>query len=241
MSSWTLAQVTLTCCVVCVAGTTPARAVSPARPPIVVQRVDRQSLCVTNGEVSTLPDGRLAVESPSSRAVVRLPTAQTVEIRFRYLGPTRNSKPLASGELRHQIGIKLRAHDTCNLVYAMWHIAPDARLAVSVKRNPDKHTHAECGAAGYVNIKPWRAVELPAVQPNEPHVLRAELNGQEVTLSADGQVVWEGSLGARIADLNGPVGLRTDNARFEFEYFAAVADPGTATNPPVRCETSPAD
>src|SRR5258708_2670910 len=77
-----------------------------------LQRVDRNELCVTNGSVSALPGGRLAIATLSSRAVVRAATEtgadQAAEIRFRYLGPTQTSKPLASGELRRQIGLKLR-------------------------------------------------------------------------------------------------------------------------------------
>jgi hypothetical protein len=52
-------------------------------------------------------------------------------------------KPLASGELRRQIGLKLQAEDTCNLIYAIWHIEPDAMVAVSVKRNAGMHTHEQ--------------------------------------------------------------------------------------------------
>jgi hypothetical protein len=220
---------------------TPAQALSPVPSPVVLQRVDRQSLCVTNGDVASLSGGRLAIDTPSSRAVVRWSTAQTAEIRFRYLGPSETSKPLASGELRRQIGIKLRAQDTCNLVYVMWHIAPDARIAVSVKRNPGKHSHAECGATGYVNIRPWREAAAPKLQPNESHVLRAELSGEEVTVTADGMVVWGGSLGNGIATMDGPVGFRTDNARFELEYFTAATDSGTPPNSSNRCQKSPGD
>src|SRR5262249_16626549 len=92
-----------------------------------LHRIERDDLCVTNGAVSMLPGGRLAINTPSSRAVVRAvenAADQVAEIRFRYRGPTQISKRLASGELRRQIGLKLRAEDTCNLIYAMWHIEP---------------------------------------------------------------------------------------------------------------------
>ena len=43
-----------------------------AAPPVpLLQRIDRKELCVTNGIVSTLPDGRLTIDTPSSRAIVR--------------------------------------------------------------------------------------------------------------------------------------------------------------------------
>src|SRR5690242_16602480 len=60
-------------------------------------------LCVTNGEVTMAADGRLRVETSSSRAVLRSLTDAAAEIDFRYLGPTTGAKPLASGELRRQI------------------------------------------------------------------------------------------------------------------------------------------
>jgi hypothetical protein len=199
-------------------------------------------LCVTNGSVSVLPDGRLGIDTPSSRAVVRVITPQAAEIRFRYLGATASTKPLASGELRRQIGLKLRAQDTCNLLYAMWHIEPDSNVAVSVKRNAGKHTHEECGARGYINIKPRTSVALPRIQPGESHTLRAELHGTDLTVSADGRVVWEGTVGDVVAEFDGPIGFRTDNARFAFEYYAEGADArNTRRNAVDVCRSSPGD
>jgi hypothetical protein len=200
---------------------------APPEPPL--QRIGKEQLCVTNGIVSALPDGRLAIDTPSSRAVVRVMTEQTAEVRFRYLGPSKASKPLASGELRRQIGLKLRAQDTCNLVYVMWHIEPDSKFAVAIKRNPDKHTHAECHAGGYVPIKPLHSVDLPRVEPGESHSLRAELHGRALSVSADGRPVWEGTLGSEAATFDGPVGFRTDNARFEFEYYAGSPQAGSGS------------
>jgi hypothetical protein len=189
-----------------------------------LQRIDRDGLCVTNGTVSMLPAGRLAIDTPSSRAVVRTATESTAdqlaEIRFRYLGPTQVSKPLASGELRRQIGLKLRAEDTCNLIYAMWHIEPDAKVAVSIKRNAGMHTNEQCHAGGYVNLKAPRPVDLPPIRPGETHTLRAELHGNDLTVAADGKVAWQGTLGNEPPSPHGPAGFRTDNARFELEYYA---------------------
>jgi hypothetical protein len=190
---------------------------------IALQRVERDDLCVTNGTVSTLPGGRLAIDTPSSRAVVRAATESTAdqlaEIRFRYLGPSQASKPLASGELRRQIGIKLRAEDTCNLIYAMWHIEPDAKVAVSIKRNAGMRTNEQCHAGGYVNLKAPKRVDLLPIRPGETHTLRAELHGNDLTVAADGKVAWQGPLGNEPPPLHGPAGFRTDNARFELEYY----------------------
>ena len=203
-------------------GSSVARAVSPVPYPGKLERVPLDGLCVTNGVISMLSGARLAIDSPSSRAVARNIGYQSAEIRFRYLGPTQPSKPLASGELRRQIGIKLDAQDTCNLLYIMWHIEPDSRIAVSVKRNPGQHTHEQCGAHGYVNIKPSVSIQPAKIVSGDSHTLRADLQREELTVSADGVVVWRGTLGDQIDDVTGPVGLRTDNARFEFEFFAGA-------------------
>ncbi len=215
-----------------------------------LQRIDRQDLCVTNGTVSTLPGGRLAINTPSSRAVVRAAMENTAdqvaEIRFRYMGPTQISKPLASGELRRQIGLKLRAEDTCNLIYAMWHIEPDATVAVSIKRNSSMHTHEQCHAGGYVNFKAQRRADLPPIRPGETHTLRAELQGNDLTVTADGKVAWQGAFEDRLASLDGPPGFRTDNARFEFEYYTgrrtnSLLQAQRAQSGPGRCVMSDGD
>jgi hypothetical protein len=188
------------------------------------ERIDRKSLCVTNGAVTERPNGQLAIDTPSSRAVlggaVDKAADQAAEIRFRYIGPSQATKPLASGELRRQIGLKLRAQDTCNLIYAMWHIEPDAVVAVSIKRNVGMNTHEQCGAHGYINIKAQKRIDLTPIRPGETHALRAELHGNMLTVTADGKPAWQGALGNATQFPVGPPGLRTDNARFEFDYFA---------------------
>jgi hypothetical protein len=61
----------------------------------------------------------------------------------------------------------------------------------------------------------------------------------------DGNVVWEGDVGKQVLQFDGPVGFRTDNARFEFEFLADAPDPGVvARTPPQaidRCEKGPGD
>ena len=113
----------------------------------------------------------------------------------------------------------MRAEDTCNLIYAMWHIEPDSRIAVSIKHNAGMHTHEQCGAGGYRNIKAPRQLDVPAIRPGEAHTLRAELRRNDLTVTADGKVAWQGSLGNDIPSLIGPTGFRTDNAGFEFDYY----------------------
>ncbi len=206
--------------------------------PEQLRPVDLRDICVTNGEIRTGHGGQLEIDSPSSRAVLRFRSQPAVEIRFTYLGPSAQSKPLASGELRRQIGIKLRAENTCNLVYAMWHIEPDSRVAVSIKRNPGMSTHEQCHAGGYINLQQSGEAVPPGILVGQIHTLRAELRGASLVVSADGVEAWHGDLGPVIASFDGPVGLRTDNARFAFDYFVGPAKPGSATP---DCRQTPRD
>jgi hypothetical protein len=224
----------------------PAAAQNLALPPL--QRIDRNRVCVTNGAMSALSGGRLSIEAPSSRAVVQSDTEnnadQVAEIHFQYLGPSRDSKPLASGELRRQIGLKLRAQDSCNLIYAMWRIEPEARVAVSLKRNTGLRTNAQCGARGYVNFESPEP-SPPPIHPGETHTLRAEVHGQNLTAAADGKIAWQGSLGGEALPF-GPPGFRTDNARFVLEFFANAPAGSQRTaqhglRGPARCALSEGD
>ena len=187
------------------------------------------ALCVTEGGIAAGPGGRLTIDAPKVRAVCRSRTAQDAELRFTYVGPTTVMSRLGSGEARRQIGIKLRAGDACNLVYAMWRIEPESKLVVSVKRNAGQHASAECGNRGYTNIKPRRHAPVPHVTPGSSHVLHARLDGDTLRVSVDGEVVWEGTLGADAPTVDGPVGMRSDNGRFALEFLVGAPLPGEAT------------
>lgn len=179
--------------------------------------VARRELCVTKGEIEALPGDRLGIAAPEVRAVVRAATPQAAEIRFTYEGPTEGTAPLGSGEVRRQIGLKLRAEDGCNLVYVMWRLEPKDELVISIKRNPGQETHAQCGTRGYTNVKPRRGAPPPPVAAGSEHVLRAELVGRELRAWSDGAPVWEGALGPEIDAFDGPVGLRSDNVKAELQ------------------------
>jgi hypothetical protein len=147
--------------------------------------------------------------------------ADKAEIAFQYLGPTREQATLRSGTVRTQIGLKLRAHDACNLAYVMWRIEPEPRIVVSVKRNPGEHTSAECENRGYENLKASREAAAPAVRIGMTHVMRAQLSGNSLVVTADGKMVWNGELPEWTAGLHGPAGFRTDNGRFAIRFAAA--------------------
>jgi len=184
--------------------------------------VSRADLCVTEGTIDELPLQRLAVDVAKMRAYVHAYTQPEAEARFTYLGATPNEAPLASGEMRRQFGLKLRAQDACNLVYAMWRIESESKLVVSVKSNPGEHSSAQCGNRGYQNIKPRRSSAIPTLESGAAHTLRAQMNGAEMQVFADNSLVWEGSVGPDALRFDGAVGIRSDNARLQIELSAPV-------------------
>jgi hypothetical protein len=198
--------------------------------------VSRANLCVTEGTIEELPGRRLSVSVPKMRAYVNAYTQPVAEVRFTYLGSTGNEAPLASGEMRRQFGLKLHAQDACNLVYAMWRIEPESKLVVSVKSNPGEHTSAQCGNRGYQNIKPRRSVPVPTLRSGDTHVLRAQMNGAEMQVFADNSLVWEGSVGQDALAFDGPVGIRSDNARLQIDL--RTGKPLTDKAPGCRGEES---
>ncbi|QSQ26582.1 hypothetical protein JY651_17320 [Pyxidicoccus parkwayensis] len=201
--------------------------------------VARSALDVTEGELRPAKDGQLVVDEPRMRAVLKgtAPssagkgeprmqaelqgaTSTSAELRFTVLGPTEQQQALASGEQRQQVGLKLRAEDGCNLVYVMWRIAPKPGVVVNYKRNPGQHTSRECGNAGYTTVRPARHASVGEPTPGTPHTLRAVLEGATMRVWADGKVVWEGELPAEALEMNGPVGLRSDNVRVALQLFS---------------------
>ncbi|MCY1023827.1 hypothetical protein [Pyxidicoccus sp. MSG2] len=180
------------------------------------------SLDVTEGELRAGQDGRLTVDGPRMRAVLKGATPSSAELRFTVLGPTARQVALASGEQRQQVGLKLRALDGCNLVYVMWRIAPKPGVVVNYKRNPGQHSSRECGNGGYTTVRPARRDSVDAPAPGIPHTLRALLEGSTLRVWADGRLAWEGELPAEALAVDGPVGLRSDNVRVALQLFSPV-------------------
>jgi hypothetical protein len=184
----------------------------------------KSQLCVTEGVLESGSDGQLSVSAPKMRAVLAgLGRRQAVEARFVYLGRTAVTAPLSSGAVRRQFGLKLRAADGCNLIYAMWRFAPEPQLVVSVKSNPGQHSSRACGAAGYRNLTPHRQSPVEAPEIGHSHRLAAALEGEALQVLIDGKEVWEGEISHDVGIVDGPVGIRSDNVRLELKLFAAPA------------------
>ncbi|HEX3377883.1 MAG TPA: hypothetical protein VHS29_13530 [Candidatus Acidoferrales bacterium] len=190
-----------------------------------------RDFCVTEGRVTESSPGNFVIQDPRARAVLGFATPQTAELSFRYLGPTAVLVPLESGIVRTQIGLKLRAEDGCNLVYAMWRIAPVSQIVVSIKNNPGQHTFAECQNRGYHNITAEKSISIAAPKIGNAHSMRAEIIGTQLTVNIDGQLAWQGVLDASAFTFNGPVGFRSDNGQFDAQYFAYQPDIPTMACP----------
>jgi hypothetical protein len=199
--------------------------------------VPRSGLCVTEGEVSSQDASRLRVETPKMRAYVNEPSAEGARLRFTYSGPTATQSALASGASRIQLGLKLHAADACNLIYVMWRIEPESKLVVSIKSNPGQHASSQCGNHGYQNLKPQTSLPVARIAAGQAHTLRATLQGDELRAFADDRLVWQGHLGSVGGGMTGPAGVRSDNARLEFDLATDHAGAALAAAP--RCRAGP--
>jgi hypothetical protein len=200
--------------------------------------VPRGSLCVTEGDIGTDGSNRLTVDDTKMRAYVNSWTSDAIEAHFTYLGGTAQESALGSGTIRRQFGLKLRAQNACNLVYAMWRIEPESKVVVSIKKNPGQTTSSECGNRGYQNIKPQRSGPVPVLRPGDAHTLSAELLGSRLRVAVDGTNVWEGDLGPEAEALRGPVGIRSDNVRLAFDLKAG-APAGMHPDFHLACKSGP--
>lgn len=179
--------------------------------------INPSSFCTTAGRVTPVGAEALKVDTGGMRGVIASDSSRSVELAFVFRGESNDTAPLANGELRQQIGVKLRAKDTCNIVYVMWHVAPKPGLAVSVKNNPGKRTHVDCLDRGYINLKTKSEVSVPEVRIGEPHTLRADLEDDTLVVHADGVEVWRGKLPPQAFTFDGAAGIRSDNGEFDFQ------------------------
>lgn len=202
---------------VVVEGTVPAprKAAPPGPPPI--SSIPTGRFCPTSGRVDPLGPFAMKVNLGGMRGVVAGDRSGAAELAFTYRGPSTTTAPLANGSLRRQIGLRLRAQDTCNAIYVMWHVEPAPRVAVSVKRNPGQSTHAQCLDKGYINIRPTKELPRAPIEIGAPRTLRAEIDGTTLRVRTDGAVTWEGVLPPEANAFAGPAGIRSDNGEFDFE------------------------
>jgi len=190
-------------------------------------------LCVTEGEFSG-GDGHVAASK--MRCVHPQSSGDQAKLVFKYQGPSQERSLLKSGASREQIGLKLRAKDSCNLLYVMWRIAPTPSVVVSFKNNPDQSTHAECENNGYSNLKPMLGAPPPPIGKGSEHALSAEIVNGLLTVRIDGTLVWQGALPEAVQQLKGPAGFRSDNVEWVMLDFDAGPSAGASVEAtPLHC------
>lgn len=200
-------------------------------------QVGRDQLCVTDGDISAGAAGGLSVTTPAMRAVVPTASRQDVEARFTFLGPTDQTAALGSGAVREQFGLKLRAADPCNLVYAMWRFTPKAGVVVQLKSNPGEHDSQTCGNRGYRDVRPGFSKSVDAPDVGTSHRLKGEMEASTLKVSVDGKLVWQGVVEG--APASGPVGIRSDNAKLSLTLFAPIG--AASSGAPPHCRPSGGD
>ena len=202
---------------------------APAAPTVKVETVALDRMCVTHGVMKGTQ-----VADPTFRAVSTISGGDAAQLTFKMHDWPVETRALRSGEIRHQLGVKLRAADGCNLVYVMWRLDPPRpSLEVQVKRNPGAHTNGECGTHGYVRVHPDLRGKIPYASPGEQHTLQAELHGEDLTAWVDGKLAWHGTLPGDVKSLEGPAGVRSDNLAYEVVEFAAQPGHGQ-----IACKTA---
>lgn len=196
-------------------------------------------LCVTKGRATI----GAAITEPTMRAVALASQGEAAAMTFTYRGHTEQTRELASGQERHQLGLKLRAQNGCNLVYVMWRLDPVPRLDVSVKINPGGRTHADCGANGYTKVKGTSDSKLtlvPVLAAGDTHTLRAQISGDELRAFIDDKLAWRGTLPDSARELVGPAGVRSDNIGFDLISFSAPPGDSDSRVAP-KCKTEEGD
>lgn len=187
-------------------------------------------LCVSNGGDLTTSAIAIATTDPAMRGSAPATDGHHASLAFTVRGETAPVVPLSDGSIRHQVCLKLRAADGCNVVYACWRDKPQPWLEVQVKSNPGKHTSASCGAGGYIKATPTWSTSIPSWWDGAPHELAADLEGTQLALTADGALAWTGAIDQSALLFDGPAGVRSDNVRWDGVLGAARLDCSAASD-----------
>jgi hypothetical protein len=184
----------------------------------------QHTMCMTNGQVQQDSQHKYAITSATARGVVTASTTQNAKIIFSYLGPIISTSENENGHM--QIGIKLHAMNSCNVLYAMWPVV-GGPIKVSLKRNDGMIFHSECKTVknqGYTLLTPLFSTTVPSLTVGVQHTLQADYDNSNLNVYADGGLVWSGRLSRSEMPFFGPVGFRSDGGSFNFKFFSN-ADP----------------
>lgn len=189
-------------------------------PPGALKVAEPGAVCLTRGE-RDFDGARLRIAEPTVRLVAPASHGDAAAVRFTFHGDSDAKVALASGQVRRQVGLKLRAADGCNVVYVMWRLDPAPMIEVSTKVNPGDRDHGDCGTRGYTKLKATRSAPPPPLRIGATHTLAAAIVGDELTARIGDAVVWRGRLPDAARTLAGPAGLRSDNVALEAELLVS--------------------
>ncbi len=198
----------------------PPPATRALAPPGELRVAEPGAVCLTRGD-RDFDGARLRIDEPTVRLVAPASHGDAAAMRFTFHGDSDAKTALASGQVRRQLGLKLRAADGCNVVYVMWRLDPAAMIEVSTKVNPGARDHGDCGTRGYTKLKATRSAPPPPLRIGATHTLAAAIVGDELTARIGDEVVWRGRLPDAARTLAGPAGLRTDNVAVEAELLVS--------------------
>lgn len=184
-------------------------------------------LKVTSGKITISDSGRyLQTGSAGMRAVDTSSDGNIGLLQIIYHGLSSVVKPQANGDVRSQVGLKLRSANPCNLLYVMWRIYPEEVISISRKANPNLETSLECGAGGYTRVVPLFPVPGHATLRNgERRYFGAEIVEDSVlNVYIDNELTRSIDLNADIetqrflTNTQGVSGIRSDNVDLTFKF-----------------------
>jgi hypothetical protein len=194
----------------------------PAQNPVHLQVI------ATLGLLRNMPTGGYATASSKMRAKIEPFSDTHLAVRFVYQGPTEKHEKLSSGIMREQFGFFIRALNQCNGVYIMLRLGAQTELVVQSKLNPGKSTHAECEANGYKTIRPDVYFPLPhTIKSGDSFVLKTQVNEGLLEVFFDKTLLWKGQIPDKEFPNPGYAGLRSDNAKIDFDIVKDNVTNGT--------------
>ncbi len=184
-----------------------------------------EALRVTEGALQRRDAYAATVTTPTLRAETNAVNPAVATLDFTYLGSIATSARTGPGDGTRQIGLELRAANSCNAVSVMWRLDPAHEIEVVLYSNPGVTRSSDCTEAGRRHVlapsKP--PAPLPPLYPGERHVLRARIVADELYVQVDGVLAWAGTLPDAARQLNGVTAVRVDNVQAHFRVSAAAS------------------
>ena len=206
----------------------------PAVPGVPARALPLQQLRATLGGLERAAEAWVHT-GPQLRGTFPGSCGDSAALGFRYLGAAPERVPFGSGKMHRQLGLKLRARDSCNVLYVMWRFDARPGIVVLAKSNTGTH-HEECGNRGYHRVRPLWSEPVEPPEPGSTHALAARLDGEAIEVWVDSRVVLRATIDSLLVPARGEAGVRSDNVRFELLGFAAVApDVVSAGSPEQDC------